>query len=130
MWYLRMSVVYLVIGTTLGAYMGLGYAGILPGQDPSEGMVLVHVHLLLVGFVSMMIFGISYHVLPRFAGRGPDPYSPRAAVVQFWVLNAGLVAFAAGLWTGSAWAIATGGVLMLSGMYIYAWNVWRTLSAD
>ena len=27
-----------------------------------------HVHMLLLGFVTMMIYGVAYHVVPRFAG--------------------------------------------------------------
>ena len=77
-------------GTTLGVHMGLRYGNIVPGGYPTEEMVLVHVHLLLVGFVCMMIFGISYHVLARFAGRGPDHYSPGAARLQLWLVNVGL----------------------------------------
>jgi cbb3-type cytochrome oxidase subunit 1 len=38
---------------------------------------------LLMGFLSMMIFGVGYHLLPVFAGT--DLYSFRLAKIQFWL---------------------------------------------
>src|SRR3989344_7453613 len=28
-----------------------------------------HIHMMMIGWVSMLIFGLSYHVLPRFCGK-------------------------------------------------------------
>ena len=36
-----------------------------------------HVHLNLLGFVSMVIFGVAYHVIPRFTGH--PLHNPRLA---------------------------------------------------
>ncbi|HSB31229.1 MAG TPA: cbb3-type cytochrome c oxidase subunit I, partial [Candidatus Sulfobium mesophilum] len=49
----------------------------------------VHSHLMLLGWVSMMIYGVGYHVLPRFSGR-PLRY-PKMGELQFWTANAGLI---------------------------------------
>jgi cbb3-type cytochrome oxidase subunit 1 len=60
--FIRASVLWLVAGVVLGVVMTW-----LPG-----GMVYyraAHMHANLLGFVSMMIFGVAYHVIPRFAGR-------------------------------------------------------------
>ena len=51
-----------------------------------------HAHILLIGFVSMMIFGVGYHLLPVFAGT--DLFSLRLAEIQFWLQNIGLIGLA------------------------------------
>ncbi len=52
----------------------------------------VHVHLNLLGFMSMMVYGVGYHILPRFSGR--TVYSPIFMRIQFWLANVGLVGMA------------------------------------
>lgn len=126
-WYLKMSLVYLFLGTTLGMLFGLHWAGFFPGWHITQAWVLVHVHLTLIGFVSMMIFGVSYHTVPRFAGRGAHPYSSRGAVIQFWLINGGLWTFTGGLISGVFSLVGAGGVLMRAGMYLYIANLWLTI---
>ena len=81
-WYLRMSVVYFVVGALIGFAMLLW---------PSESgyYIPVHVHLNLLGFMSMMIYGVGYHILPKFSGT--YIYSPRIMKIQFWMANTGLI---------------------------------------
>lgn len=88
-WYLRMSVIYFFLGAILGVVMLLW---------PSESgyYIPVHVHLNLLGFMSMMIYGVGYHILPKFSGR--TVYSPFLMRIQFWFANAGLIGMAVS-WT-------------------------------
>lgn len=51
-----------------------------------------HVHVLLLGWVSMMIYGVAYHVLPRFTGN--VVYSRRLAWWHLGLVNIGLVGLA------------------------------------
>jgi cbb3-type cytochrome oxidase subunit 1 len=39
-----------------------------------------HLHMNLLGFVAMMIFGVAYHVIPRFTGH--SLHSRRLAAVH------------------------------------------------
>ena len=50
----------------------------------------VHSHLNMLGWVSMMIYGVGYHILPRFMGR--PLYSNKIGEVQFYLANISLVA--------------------------------------
>ena len=75
------SLIYLVIGSTMGVFMLLTSESIKPS----------HAHVLLIGFVAMMIFGVGYHLLPVFAGT--DLYSLRLAEIHFWLQNIGYVIF-------------------------------------
>jgi cbb3-type cytochrome oxidase subunit 1 len=43
----------------------------------------------MLGWVSMMIYGVGYHILPKFAGR-PLKY-PKIGELQFWFANIGLI---------------------------------------
>jgi cbb3-type cytochrome oxidase subunit 1 len=81
-WYIRMSVIYFVLGALFGVAMFLW-------PEETGYYVSVHVHLNLLGFMSMMIYGVGYHILPRFSGR--TTYSPLFIRIQFWLANAGLL---------------------------------------
>lgn len=75
------SIVYLGIASVLGVCM--------LGKESLLALKFVHSHLMLLGWVSMMIYGVGYHVLPRFSGR-PLRY-PKMGELQFWVANTGLL---------------------------------------
>lgn len=84
-WYLRMSIIYFAIGAIFGIAM-------LLWPSIAGYYVSTHVHLNLLGFMSMMIYGVGYHILPRFSGR--TIYSPLLMRIQFWFANAGLIGIA------------------------------------
>jgi cytochrome c oxidase cbb3-type subunit 1 len=44
----------------------------------------------MLGWVSMMIYGVGYHILPRFMGR--PLYSNKIGEAQFYLANISLVA--------------------------------------
>ncbi len=79
--FIIMSIVYLAIASVIGIAMIL---------DPELlTLKFVHSHFMLLGWVSMMIYGVGYHILPRFAGKLLR--SKTAAEVQFWLSNVGLL---------------------------------------
>jgi cbb3-type cytochrome oxidase subunit 1 len=80
--FIVMSVVYLGISAVLGI--------IMLGNQNMLAIKFVHSHLNMLGWVSMMIFGVGYHILPRFMGR--PVYSNRVVEVQFYLANLSLVA--------------------------------------
>jgi cytochrome c oxidase cbb3-type subunit 1 len=79
--FILMSIVYLAMAAVLGVLM-IGYPELLR-------LKFVHSHLMLLGWVSMMIYGVGYHILPRFAGRLLK--STSMGELQFWLANIGLV---------------------------------------
>ena len=58
--FLKASLAWLALGVTLGVAMAVHPAWTV--------YRLPHVHVLLLGFVTMMIYGVAYHVIPRFTG--------------------------------------------------------------
>lgn len=123
--FLRASMIWLALGVSLGVAM-----------TAAPGMIIyrpAHMHMLLLGFVAMMIFGVAYHVIPRFVGR---PLRSRpAAAAHWWAANAGLALMSTGFFLrphGAALAqplLIGGGVLAALGAYAFAINVWTTLGA-
>ena len=92
-----------------------------------------HAHLNVLGFVTFMIYGVAYHVIPRFTGR--MLHSRRLAVAHLWSSAVGLASLVSGflLLPSSAGmgrvALAAGGVLSAIGAYAFIYNVGRTLGA-
>lgn len=75
------SIVYLALSTLLGIAM-LHHPQLLSFK-------FVHSHLNMLGWVSMMIYGVGYHILPKFAGKFLK--SKKLGELQFWTANASLI---------------------------------------
>jgi len=69
---------------------GISSGNIHVGPSVLMHLKFVHSHLNMLGWVSMMIFGVGYHILPRFAGKPLK--SPKMGELQFWLANIGLSA--------------------------------------
>ena len=118
-WFIAAALAYALLGGLLGLAW-LAVPAVLPPLT-----LRVHAHLMLVGFIGMMVFGVALHVLPRFTGR--TLFSERAADVQFWTANAGLVAMSAG-WMAAAGEVArVGGALVWASFMLFALNVVMTV---
>lgn len=91
-----------------------------------------HAHMNVVGFLTMMVFGVGYQLLPRLFGH--PLYSRRMAVAHWWLANSGLGGMVAGFVmqphigrTGST-IVAVGGVLFSLGALGFVFNMWRTFN--
>ena len=121
--FIRASLIWLGIGVSLGIWMIF---------DPSAlAYRAAHMHANLLGFVSMMIFGVAYHIMPRFTGR--PLASPRAATLHLIAANAGLALMVLGFMLRFHFAAAgaillrTGGIAAALGVALFISNIWRTL---
>jgi hypothetical protein len=86
--YLKASIVFLVFGLLLGLHIGAAeYAGWGTLRPP---YIVAHTHVLLVGFLLMLIMGVAQWMFPRLAGSGPVA-DARAATVAWWMLVIGVV---------------------------------------
>ena len=121
--FIKSSVAWLALGVTLGLAMAIHPVWII--YRPA------HQHMVLLGFVTMMIFGVAYHVIPRFVG--VPLHSKRAAGWHWWMSNAGLLLLIMGFMVrASSGAVVStllsiGGVLSALGAYTFAYVLWRTL---
>jgi cbb3-type cytochrome oxidase subunit 1 len=87
----------------------------------------LHSHLMLLGWVSMMIYGVGYHILPRFSGK---PLKSRAvAEVQLWLANVGLVGMTLSYTAGHRIPAAVFGVMEAASILLFLYNMLATLLA-
>ncbi len=122
--YTSASIIYFLIGCILGAFMLLR-----PGNI--YNIMPAHAHINLVGFVSVMIFGVSYHMFPRFSGR--SLYSIKIARTQFNLLNIGLIGmvllFALADRSGMTYRLLLPvfGMILAASFGLYIYNTWKTI---
>jgi cbb3-type cytochrome oxidase subunit 1 len=118
-WFIAAALVYALAGGLVGLFW-LAFPGTL-----SPFALRAHGHLMLVGFVGMMIFGVGLHVLPRFTGR--TLFSERLADAQFVLANAGLLAMVGGWLATFAASVRAGGLLLWASFLLFAINVVATV---
>ena len=116
-----------------------------------------HVHSGALGWVAMVSIGSIYYLLPRLFGK-PEMFSVKLITVHFWVSTIGIVLYIASMWIAGVmqglmwrqvnadgtlaysfvesvkvsypfWGIRLmGGVLFLAGMFIMAYNMFKTMA--
>ena len=117
-----------------------------------------HVHSGALGWVAMVSIGCMYALIPKLFGR-EQMYSVKLIDVHFWTTTIGVVLYITSMWIagvmqGLMWRATNadgtltyafiesikstypyyavrlaGGTLVLAGMFIMAWNVWKTVAA-
>ena len=124
--FVKSALVWLGLGVTLGVVMAV--------RPDTAVYRPAHLHMNLLGFVSMMIYGVSYHVMPRFTGNAI--HDVRIAVAQLWLANVGLALLAMGFALrangelASIYPLAIGGVMGATAAYCFIYNIWRTLEGS
>ena len=116
-----------------------------------------HVHSGALGWVGLITIGAIYYLLPRMYGR-TEMASPQLVTTHFWVATIGIVVYIAAMWIagvmqGLMWRAVNddgtltypfvesvkatfpfyvirlvGGLLYLGGMFLMAWNMFRTIA--
>lgn len=85
--YIRTSLLYLIVGLLLGLLQALP-GGRLP--TALGGLTVVYYHLLMVGWLTQLIFGVAYWMFPV-----TPSHQPRGSQILVWMtyflLNAGLI---------------------------------------
>jgi hypothetical protein len=92
--FIQAGLIYILMGVLLGVAMSI---------DPTLNarMRFVHIHVNLLGFMTMMIAGVAYHVLPRFSAR-TIPW-PNGMKYHFYLQNIGLVGMVSTHAAGGNW---------------------------
>jgi cbb3-type cytochrome oxidase subunit 1 len=122
--FIRASLAWFALGILLGLAMAIHPQWVI--YRPA------HAHMNVVGFLTMMVFGVGYQLLPRLFGHAL--YSRPIAIAHWWLANVGLAALAGGfiaqphLGTRAAPLTATGGAMFALGALGFVYNMWRTFS--
>lgn len=126
--YIKTSFGFLVWGLVVGGYLTVGE--FLLGVYPPRLAVTAHVHLLLVGFMLMMVMGVATWMFPRPA-KDDARYRPGLAESVYWVMTLSTaLRGGAELLTGWSGApllrvlVALGGLGQLLGAALFVVNMW------
>jgi heme/copper-type cytochrome/quinol oxidase subunit 1 len=123
----KAAFLFLALGIGLGASFAI---------DRAIGAQLrpLHAELNLWGWVTLLIYGFAYHMLPRFSGR--PLRSRRLADVQSWLAIGG-VALAACGWLGLALHVpfarpmaVVGGLCQVAAMLLFVWQAGALLAPE
>ena len=127
--YIKTSFVFLLAGLLLGGWIIV--SEFVFGRYPPRLFITAHVHLLLVGFMLMIVMGVATWMFPRPA-RDDVGYRPSLAEAVYWVMTISTVVRAAAeLSAGFSpapllrLAIAAGGLGQLVGAGLFVMNMWR-----
>lgn len=86
-WYIKSAMVCLALGLLLAAVQAM--PAWAPAAVAAAGPAATH--LVVVGWITQMIFGVAYWMFPKFSAASPRG-SDRVAVATFVLLNLGLAA--------------------------------------
>ncbi len=109
------SLCWLALGAALGVALTLNLGNYAQFR-------FAHMHLLLLGFMAMMVYGVGYFILPRF--NGVSLRWPKLLAPHFWISNLGLV----GLVFGAVEFRPLFAVLNFSGVLLFVVNLVATLT--
>ena len=112
----RAAVLFVIVGMLWGLQMAIA-------EDHSA--FPAHAHLNLLGWVSLFLFGVYYHLHPSLE-------RSRLALAQVWIWIAGTVVMSIGVGlvhtghdSGNPFA-AAGSIIVIVAMGMFAWLVYRT----
>lgn len=117
--YLISALAYLSIVVSLGLTAALDFQFNFLGAG-ADRLLLTHITLGVVGWLSSTLIGVSYTLVRMFAlAHG---HKDRVGRVVFWLLNAGIVAFALGF--SLAWqpCVFIGGLLLIAAVWLFAYD--------
>ncbi|MEE8358724.1 MAG: cbb3-type cytochrome c oxidase subunit I [Candidatus Hydrothermarchaeales archaeon] len=114
--------IYFLISCTLGALLA---TRLIYRVFPNAMMGLAHAHLALVGWVSMVIVGSIYQIVPVLLGTGLDNES--LGNYQFWIMNVGVVGIFIGFLTANMGVVSLFGAVLAFSLYLFAYIIYRTI---
>lgn len=124
--FIKSSLIYFLAGALVGLVLSIPPVRFFINGFPARYGPM-HSHLMLLGFVSMMIYGVAYHALPRFVGN--LLYSASLGWAHFWIANVATVGMAIGfLIPGDNVVLAIFATLQVIGIVIFGYNLWRTIN--
>jgi hypothetical protein len=123
-WFVRASIVYLVLGFIFGALM-LAEKGI-PYMPLAWALLPVHIEFLMAGWLLQLALGVAFWILPRLSP-GPPRGDERLVWSAFFTINAGIILVAAQLWAPAA--AFPGRALEVLGVLLFVSASWGRVRA-
>lgn len=118
-WYYAVSLLCLVGGSACGEIMALGFV-----QESHGYMRLAHIHLVVLGFVVLVIVGMVHHLLPTVWNR--PLLSPMLARIGTIVMPIGMAVLIGGFLNSSVLIELAGGAILFLGGILWTGSLFRT----
>lgn len=127
--FIKGSLVFLALSAILGVLITVG-----PGYS------FMHSHLALIGWVSFMIFGLCYEIIPRSCSR--SIHSEKLGIAQFWLGTIGLIGLTVSYAfmtmyeikgrdiLGAKDLVLFFGVIETVSIFMFIYNIWKTISNE
>jgi hypothetical protein len=128
--YVKTSFAFLLVGLLVGGYVTLVVN--VTGRAVAWPLITAHVHLLLVGFLLTLVFGIATWMFPR-PSRDDARYRPWLAWVVYWLLTGSTVVRTVGEFgaalagTRGSLLAAVGGLGQLAAGVLFIVNMWTRI---
>ncbi|WP_447977428.1 hypothetical protein [Candidatus Nitrospira bockiana] len=123
LWFYGVALVALLAGLGMGEGIALR---LFPSTFVGQGR-LAHIHLNLLGFVTLTIIGTMHNLFPTVLNT--RLHSARLAQWTFFLLPTGIAVLVLGFLTGSTWIQIGGGTVVLSAVVLYGINIFKTWTA-
>jgi hypothetical protein len=120
LWFYGIALIAVLAGLSIGLAMAFR---VLPVAFLGQGR-LAHIHLNLLGFVTLTIIGTMHNLFPTVLNT--KLHSPRLARVIFFILPLAVVLLVAGFLLSNLWVQIVAGVILLAGVLLYSYNILRT----
>lgn len=131
--YVKTSLFFFLVGLAIGMWILVEQ---FTGKGGISGILIsVHTHLILFGFVIMLIMGIAYWMFPR-PTKEDTRYSPSLAEINYWLITVGTSVRTGGelglsfSYSRILWLIViTGSSLQILSGVIFTYNIWSRIRA-
>lgn len=124
--FIKAGLVYLGLSTVLGLLITIG-----PGYS------FMHSHFGMLGWLSFMVFGICYQIVPRYSGR--RLFSEKLSLIHFWLANIGLVGLTLSYpfmrmymlkgydYSDALTMVMLFGIIETVSIFMFIINIWKTM---
>ncbi|HET7059188.1 MAG TPA: hypothetical protein VFI05_10665, partial [Nitrospiraceae bacterium] len=120
LWFYGIALIAVLAGLSIGLAMAFR---VLPVAFLGQGR-LAHIHLNLLGFVTLTIIGTMHNLFPTVLNT--KLHSPRLARMTFFILPLAVVLLVAGFLLSNLWVQIVAGLILLAGVLLYSYNILRT----
>lgn len=131
--YIKTSFIFFFLGLLVGAFITVNQG--LLGREVPLLLIVAHTHVLLVGFVLMMIIGVATWMFPRLT-QGDTRYRPGMAEAIYWIMTLSTaLRFAAEILgayrpgSGFKLLVTVGGLGQILAGFLFVLNIWARVRA-
>ncbi len=126
-WLVRFSLIYLLIGFSLGGLMLANEA--LAFDSCLTQLLPAHVEILMIGWVMQLALGVAYWILPRHA-QGPPRGNKFIAGAALALVNMGILLIVINVILHMAWFTLAGRICEVAGILLSIAVLWRRVRSS